>query len=580
MTKKFLLATVGIVLIAGGATAAVALNEVGRLTEALKQNKPVHLAANVLAPTSQGTPQTLLLVGNDERKLTRYNHNEVLPHSNEMLLVRIDPSKPTISMLSIPRELKVPIHTPNGEVIETRINAAYTYGWENGGGTAGGVKLMLETIKQVLGITVNHVFVTNFHKFAKAVNAMGCVYMTVDKRYEHTNEPGGEQYFEIHLQPGYQKLCGLEALEFVANRHESTSLIRDARDQRFLLEAKAEYGPSLFENREKFEKIFGKYVESTLSSEEEILQLLYLLIESAGKPTRQVDFHVTFLNSTFDTATPEQIHEATESFLNGTTAITPQHLNTGGHAPTGHPGHGRAHHATNGFHLGFALTPTTGEELQEARAQSPNLPFPLEYPRARDSYASAEPDELRVYKIHDQQGHVHPIYTIVISRGRIGQYYDVQGTNWTDPPILSNPGQTVKVGSRTYELFYIGEKVRTIAWHEDGAAYWIENTLTNDVSPQAMLAMAEQTLPVIPTSAHPIAPPPSVPGHVVSLAPRAATVTSLTAKIEALLGFVGLGLVGALGVLVIVRQRELRRLREQVSHALDLEARRHSLRGR
>ncbi len=73
---------------------------------------------------------------------------------------------------------------------------------------------------------------------------MGCVYMTVDKRYYHNNnEPEAEQYFEINLQPGYQRLCGKQALEFVANRHESTSLIRDARDQRFLLDVKAQYGP-------------------------------------------------------------------------------------------------------------------------------------------------------------------------------------------------------------------------------------------------------------------------------------------------------------------------------------------------
>ena len=254
-------AAVGVVALSGGATAAIALNEVSRLTEALEQNKPVKLAPNVLAPTRSGAPETLLLVGNDERRRT--TTAPVLPHSNEMLLVRVDPSKPTISILSIPRELKVPIHKPDGEVEENRINSAYTYGWENGGGTAGGVKLMLETIKQVLGIAVNHVFVTNFKKFAEAVNDIGCVYMTVDKRYYHSNsEPGAEQYFEINLHPGYQKLCGLEALEFVANRHESTSLIRDARDQRFLLEAKAEYGPSVFENREKYERIFGKYVET------------------------------------------------------------------------------------------------------------------------------------------------------------------------------------------------------------------------------------------------------------------------------------------------------------------------------
>jgi len=556
-----------VVAFSGAATAAIALNEVSRLVDALRQNKAVKLAPNVLAPTSRGAPETLLLVGNDERAAPKSNPGAgpVLPHSNEMLLVRIDPSKPTIAMLSIPRELKVPIEKPDGEVTENRINSAYTFGWENGGGTAGGVKLMVETIKHVLGIDINHVFVTNFHKFANAVNAMGCVYMTVDKRYHHVNEPGSEQYFEINLQPGYQKLCGLEALEFVANRHESTSLIRDARDQRFLLEAKAQYGPSLFENREKFERIFGKYLESTLKGEEEILQLLYLLVESAGKPVRQVDFHVN-LEPTFDSATPTQIHEAVRSFLNGTTAITTHAL----HAPApAHASHAHHHALTS---PGLALTPTSAEELDQARSQAPNLPFPLEYPKLRDSFAAAEPDELRLYDIHDLHGHVHPIYVVVLDRGGLGQFYDVQGTSWTDPPFLSNPGQTVHIGRRTYELFYAAEKVRVIAWREAGAVYWIENTLTNDVSPRAMLTMAEQTVPVISSRVAAATPVASTLPANVDLAPRNAATVSVTWQIGAMLGFLGVGIVVLLSLVVLARERELQRLRDQVAHALALES--------
>ena len=111
------------------ATYVVALNEVGKVVEALGQTKAVRVAPSVLAPTSKGAPETLLLVGNDQRPPPKDNPTgAVLPHSNEMLLVRIDPSKPTISMLSIPRELQVTFTAPNGEVITNRINSAYTYG--------------------------------------------------------------------------------------------------------------------------------------------------------------------------------------------------------------------------------------------------------------------------------------------------------------------------------------------------------------------------------------------------------------------------------------------------------------------
>jgi LCP family protein required for cell wall assembly len=563
-----LCAAVGIVLLTGGATYVVARNEVGKVVEALGQNRPVKVAPRVLAPTSKGEPETLLLIGNDERPPPKDNPSgAVEPHSNEMLLVRIDPSKPTISMLSIPRELQVTFTAPTGEMITNRINSAYTYGFEDGGGTSGGVKLMVETLKRVLGIhVINHVFVTNFKKFAHAVNEMGCVYMTVDKRYYHVNEPGGEQYFEINLQPGYQRLCGKEALEFVANRHESTSLIRDARDQRFLLEVKAEYGATLFESRERFEYILGKAMETDLHGEEEVLQLLELLVESAGKPVRQVPFHVN-LGPSLDTASPEQIGEAVQSFLNGTAPISTRNVSRAVSAA-------RPHRHAHGAPPPISLTPTTGEALAQARSAAPALPFALEYPRAREAYASAEPDMLRVYDLHDQNRRPHPTYVIVIDRGGLGEYYDVQGSAWTEPPLLNDPSQTVRIGSRTYDLYYAGEQIRTIAWHEDGAAYWIQNTLTNSIGPREMLAMAEQTLPVIGALAPPPAATPSPSS--VKLPPRAnSTTTSQAEKLAAALGLLGLAAVACLTLFLLWRQRELMRLREQVAQAMALEARRH-----
>jgi LCP family protein required for cell wall assembly len=576
LVKRVLLAGAVIVALSGGATYAIARNEVSAVVAALDHNKPVKVSVKVLAPSGKGEPETLLLIGNDERPPPKDNPGgAVLPHSNEMLLVRIDPSKPTISMLSIPRELQVSFTAPNGELITNRINSAYTYGFEDGGGTSGGVKLMVDTLKHVLGINViNHVFVTSFPKFERAVDEMGCVYMTVDKRYYHVNEPGGEQYFEINLQPGYQRLCGAQALEFVANRHESTSLIRDARDQRFLLEVKAEYGATLFENREKFEKILGKAMETDLHGEEQVLQLLELLIESAGKPVRQVPFHVT-LQPTVDTATPQQINEAVQSFLNGTSAISTRNVSRAVKASRSNH---HVHHVSHAHHAPpqLSLTPTSAEALMQARAASPQLPFPLEYPRVRDAFASAEADALRVYTIHDRHGHPHPAYVIVIDRGGLGEYYDVQGSSWTEPPLLNDPNQTVQIGSRTYDLYYAGEEIRTIAWHEAGAAYWIQNTLTNSVQPREMLAMAEQTLPVIATGRTAAVTTTPAP-HSVKLPPREFAATSLAAKLGAVLGFIGLGIVALLGLVVLLRRRELNQLREQVAHAIALEARQRPL---
>jgi len=569
LTRRLLPGVLGVLLLAAAATYVVVREEVGRVVSALGQNRPVKLAPNVLVPTAGGgAPQTLLLVGNDQRPPPRSNpYGAVLPHSNEMLLVRIDPSRPTISMLSIPRELRVTFTAPNGETITNRINSAYTYGFEDGRGSAGAIKLMLETIKRVTGIAVNHVFVTDFPKFRRAVDEMGCVYMTVDKRYHHVNEPGGEQYFEINLQPGYQRLCGPQALEFVANRHESTSLIRDARDQRFLLAVKAQYGSTLFENREKFERILGKAIETDLHGEEEVLALLELLIEAAGKPVRQVPFQVE-LHSNYDTATPQQLHASAHSFLAGTAAIPAHSLNRAARsAPAPHPHHGSAASA-------LALSPTPIATLAQARALAARLPFALQAPQYQLTTAEAPADELHSYRIQGPDGHSFPAYVLVVARGELGQYYDVQGSTWTDPPLLGAPSQEIHIGSRAYSLYYDGEHIKTVAWREGGAAYWIENTLSYSLSPQAIVTIARDTRPVDGPTAIGHPPAGSSP-HGLALPTPAASAVSSNAKLAAGLGFLGLAALAPLALGLFVRRRQLNRLREQMSASVSDRARRY-----
>jgi LCP family protein required for cell wall assembly len=547
-----------VVALSAGATAVLALNELDKVVEALGQNRAVKLAPKVLAPTSRGAPETLLLVGDDRRPPPKSNPSGiVLPHSNEMLLVRVDPSKPTISMLSIPRELQVTINPPGAQRVVNRINFAYTLG---------GIQLMTETIKRVLGLSVNHVFVVTFPKFKRAVDEMGCVYLTVDRRYYHVNEAGGEQYFEINLQPGYQRLCGREALEFVANRHEDTSLTRDARDQRFLLEVKAQYGSTLFESREKFERILGKAVETDLHGSGPVLDLLELLVQSQGKPVRQVHFQVNLL-PTYDTASPQQIHESVQLFLNGTAAISRGKLNAA--VRSARP---RAHRKATAT---LSLSPTPSSSLTQARSAAPSLPFALEYPRSRQSFASSLPDTLRLYDVRDQDGHLHPTYTIVVNSGPLGEFYDVQGTTWTNPPLLSKPSATVHIGSRTYDLFYAGEQLRTVAWREGNATYWVQNTLTNSVAPREMLGVAAQTQPVI--GSRPGAAPGLAAVTGVKLPSAAKAPTSTFKKLGALAGLLSFGALVLLGYYLLSRQRELRTLREQVAHAMALEARQRPL---
>jgi LCP family protein required for cell wall assembly len=485
---KLALGCLLVLLASAGATAVFVLEQVHTVVQDLRVNVPLKVNRKVLAHDYYGGPETLLMVGDDWRPATKYYPNAVPHLANEMLLVRIDPSKPFISMMSIPRELWVPIETPNGEIGPTRLNASYTYG----------TTYLVETIKQVTGLSINHVIVATFGRFEKAIDDLGCVYATVDERYYHNNADGGQQYQNVNLQPGYQCLDGDEAEQFVSYRHTDTSQIRDARDQAFLLAVKKQYGPELAGNVGEFEKIFGQTVQTDpgLDSQTEILNLANLLITASGLRVRQVPFQADPLPSGDLTATPQQIQQSVNNFLDG-----------GGAPPTKQTATIAHQVGRRGALASLPLTPTLASNVAAEKAATAGIPFTAEFPKVQDlagsgAYTVAPQCTQQVqacvrdYLIHAPGGKAYPIYTEVFSNGQLGQFYDVQGTTWTDAPLFADPNQTVRVGNRTYELFYDGTNLSTVAWREYGAVYWVHNTLTDAVGNGELLAIAEQTNPI------------------------------------------------------------------------------------
>src|SRR5581483_7918408 len=80
----------------------------------------------------------------------------------------------------------------------------------------------------------------DFHGFKLLVNKLHGIYMDVDHRYLNTvGGPGG--YAKINLEPGYQRLDGQEALDFVRFRHTDSDLYRVARQQLFVQAMKEQF---------------------------------------------------------------------------------------------------------------------------------------------------------------------------------------------------------------------------------------------------------------------------------------------------------------------------------------------------
>ncbi|HTU86126.1 MAG TPA: LCP family protein [Solirubrobacteraceae bacterium] len=575
---KLALGCLLVVLAAAGGTAVFVLEQVHTVVQDLRVNVPLKVDSKALAHSYYGGPETLLMIGDDTRSVYK-DYNAFVPNlANEMLVVRIDPSKPYISMMSLPRELWVNITEPNGATVTNRLNSAYTYG----------TTTLLQTIKQVTGLSVNHVIATTFTQFENAINTLGCVYDTIDERYYNLNngDPGTD-FQSINLQPGYQCLTGSEAEQFVSYRHTDTSQIRDARDQSFLLAVKKQYGPELGGNIGTFERIFGRTVQTDpgLHSATEILNLANLLISAAGLKVRQVPFQTIPCDGTSCplgdlTATPQQISDSVHNFLLGGNTTPTRQVAAIAHAV------GR-----RGGLASLPLTPTLATNVAAEKAATAGIPFPAEFPKVQDLSGSGaytvapqctQQTEacIRDYLIHAPGGKAYPIYVEVFSNGQLGQFYDVQGTTWTDAPLFSDPNQTVRVGGRTYDLYYDGSNLSTVAWHQYGAVYWVHNTLTDGVGNGELMAIAEQTEPITPVTGAGTAARGRKGGKgAPSL--RAVSVPTLTTPAQRLstvetVGSIG-GVVALIGLPVLLvglvrRRRQLRRLRAELRELDDRQA--------
>ncbi|MHB0866895.1 MAG: LCP family protein [Thermoleophilia bacterium] len=149
--------------------------------------------------------------------------------SDTIMLVRVNPQGECLSIISMPRDLIVDI--PG--VGKDKINAAYAIG---------DVPLAIDTVRELTGQPIHHFVAIDYTGFEKAVDAMGGVYVDVDKRYFNDNSDAlwGQTYEPIDIYPGYQKLGGKDALAYVRFRHTDSDFMRIARQQYFIRDAKAQ----------------------------------------------------------------------------------------------------------------------------------------------------------------------------------------------------------------------------------------------------------------------------------------------------------------------------------------------------
>jgi polyisoprenyl-teichoic acid--peptidoglycan teichoic acid transferase len=460
--KRLGLGALVLVLVSASATAVAGFREIDAWVDALRESPGLDLGGG-LAEASAGKPQTILLIGSDRRAKTSRDA-QLVDHkarADTVILARLDPDKGATALMSLPRDLKVRIPGHRTD----RLNYAYQ---------AGGPRLTLETVKELTGLRINHVIEVNFRGFRHAVNAIGCVYADIDRRYfNQVTGPGG--YAAIDVPAGYQKLCGEKALQYVRYRHADNDLVRSARQQDFLRQAKQQVGVGkLIGDRRKLVRIFGRHTRSDIRDTSQVLRLLKLAIASAGRPIREVHFEGR-IGATYVTASSTRVRELTQQFLGVQSTKGPR----GTTAPR-RPSRRRPRPLVDA---------TVAGRSQAQQARRANVGFPVSYPTkltGRAGYVDAP----RVYSLRDIDGRRHRAYRLVIRRGTIGEFYGIQGTTWREPPILRSPSEVRRVGGRPFELHYDGDRLRLVAWRTSKGVYWLSNTLLQTLSERQMLAIA------------------------------------------------------------------------------------------
>lgn len=426
-----------------------------------------------------GEPQSILVLGTDERYGDRKAGKPV--RSDTMMVVHLDPDRGSTAVMSLPRDLVVPIPGHG----RGRINSAYA---------TGGAALAVKTVNE-LGFDVSHVVGVDFGGFQRVVNRLGCVYVDVDRRYFNDNDPpvaSDTNYATIDLRPGYQRLCGGDALDFVRFRHLDDDFVRAARQQEFLRQAKGQVAVTrALGDRHELLKILAAYSESDLAhaSDAELFGLVKLVYAATRHPVREVRFPPTEHEADETLVVSPQRLRAAIARLRRAPAAAPRRSPAGG--PPKRPARDGARSAT-----GVVTDRVGGETHALPIAAKFGEKLPVFYPRTRLAGGGYARESPRAYAIDHNGGGSHRAYRIVLAQGESGQFYGVQGTTWRSPPILRGPHTMRRMRGRTYGVYSDGGRIRVVSWRTRRAVYWVSNTLSGRLSNAQMLAVARSLVRV------------------------------------------------------------------------------------
>jgi len=152
--------------------------------------------------------------------------------------------------------------------------------------------------------------------------------------------------------------------------------------------------------------------------------------------------------------------------------------------------------ATQTSALPTDITPDSQAYLSEFRAMAHHVSFPVLYPTVtqNDSEVAAT-TPIRAYHILADGHHRSSLYAYFSMPNTPGANWGIEETRFVDAPILANPSAKRRLGRRTYQFYFNGPRIHMVAFIENGTAYWVQNTLLDDLSNGDMIAIAKSLRP-------------------------------------------------------------------------------------
>ena len=185
-------------------------------------------ASAVPVATSTNAFTVLLLGSDNDAKFV----GDALTQS--MILARVDPATKHVTMLSIPRDLYVPLSTGGTD----KIDKAYLHGRSDAA---------IATVERDFGVHVDHYAWIGLLGLVHLIDTVGGVDVVASNPVLDDFYPkdlGGNSPYDIErvaVLPGPQHMDGMEALQYVRSRHDDlrSDFGRSVRQQQVLLALRA-----------------------------------------------------------------------------------------------------------------------------------------------------------------------------------------------------------------------------------------------------------------------------------------------------------------------------------------------------